>query len=124
MHGFVPVELTAASPGSRVTTTRHVRVPVTLRRSLPVPKPLGLRASKDGHDLIVTWHTSFGARRTAFIVRAGGDDVVPLASKYVNAAGRRSFRVRLKHAARARRVSVTAFGESDRRSRIATVRVR
>jgi hypothetical protein len=124
VHGFVPVTLTVATPGSRASATRHVRVPVTWRRSLPVPKPLDLRVKKDGGDLIVTWRTAFAARRTLFAVRADGKGVLPLASKGVNGAGKRSFRVRLKDAAQARRVGVIAYGESDRRPRTASVRLR
>jgi hypothetical protein len=124
VHGFVPIDLEVATPGSRASATRHVRVPVTLRRSLPVPKPLDLRVKRDGRDLIVTWRTAFAARRTLFRAAAEGKGILTLASEGVDGAGKRAFRVRLKDAAQARRVSVTAYGESDREPRTATVRLR
>ena len=123
VHGFAPVELTAATPGSRATRTLHVRVPVTLRREPPVPKPLDVHVKKDGHDLIVTWRTAFAARRITFAVAAfeGG---TPLDSRSAAGAGKRAFRVRLAKAAHADQVIVSAFGASGQSDREARVRVR
>jgi hypothetical protein len=124
VRGVATVELTAATPGSRATRTLHVRVPVTRRPSPPVPMPLDLRVKKDGRDLIVSWRTAFAAQHTMFAVSAEGDGGLSLPGAGVNGNGKRSFRVRLKDAARARRVEVTAFGAGDRRPRTATVRLR
>jgi hypothetical protein len=97
-------------------------VPITLRPSLPVPKPLDVRVRRDGDDLVVTWHTASPARRTTFAVYASDrGDEVPLAFGRARGRGRRSFSVRLRDAARARRVMVVASGESDRRPRHVTV---
>ena len=65
----LPVVVHACSPDgtSRSSTTTKVRV--IRRRPPPVPAPLGVRATPTaGGNVIVTWHTAFPARRSAFLV--------------------------------------------------------
>ena len=114
------VTLLVSAPGSHATASRRVRVPVRLRTPPPLPAPLGVRARLSGDDVIVTWHTAFPARRTTFLVDAGDQ----LETRAVAGRGRRSFRVTLHSAAKARRVTVQASGGSDQRPRGKTVRVR
>jgi hypothetical protein len=120
----VRVTLRWAAPGSRVTATKTVRVPVKVVPSPPLPAPVGVRARRSGDDVIVTWRSSFVARGGVFVVSAirGRDDVV--AMRGVRARGRRSFRLILHGAAKARAVTVTVYGASDQRTREKTVRVR
>jgi hypothetical protein len=123
-RGRIDVVLTAATPGARSTVVRHLRVPVTIRPSPPVPEPLDVRARRDGADLVVSWRTAFPARHTRFLISANGKGVPPLASRGLDGRGRRSFRVRLKGAARARSVSVFAYTGSDQEPQRTTVHVR
>src|SRR5262249_51975534 len=66
------VKLMVAAPGGEAAVTRHVRVPVTLRHSPPVPKPLEVTVRRDGKDLVVRWRTAFAAPKVTFDVLSIG----------------------------------------------------
>jgi len=119
----VAITLRASAPGARTSRTQRIRVPLRVRPSPPLPPLLDVRVRRSGDDLVVTWRTSFVARRAVFdVVAVGSDDV--LATRDVRPRGRRSFRVTLRGAAAAHRVIVTAFGGSDVPPRHKTVDIR
>ncbi len=119
----VTVTLRAGAPGARTTVTRRVVVPVTVGRSPPVPALLDVRARRDGKDLVVTWRTASAARDVGFSVAAFGAAQAPLATAFRSGGAALAYRVRMRGAARARKVILTAFGGFDRTPRQTTVRV-
>jgi hypothetical protein len=91
-HARSPVHVTlrVSAPGGRRVAVHRVAVPVSFKPSVPVPRLLDVHAERDGDDLVVTWRTSFPARRVRFAV-AAGETLVG-----VPGAGRRRFRARIR----------------------------
>jgi hypothetical protein len=100
-------------------------------RPPPVPEPIGLKARRVDGQVLVTWQTPFGARRTSFAVfgHMERSEESPTATELatVEGRGRRRFRARLDSlpGRRARYVTVAAFStEFSRQQHKATAPVR
>jgi hypothetical protein len=110
------LKVEASAPGGRRAVTRHVRVAVDIRvpRPRPTPRPGSVVAHRSGNDVIVTFRVERAAEDTDYVVvgyrdrRASGPGV---ARTLVRGRARRSLRVRLLHAARARYVRVVALAD-------------
>jgi hypothetical protein len=108
----VRIVVHAGAPGGHRTAAATVRVRVMPRRSLPVPRPLGVHALRRGREIVVRWHTARPARRAFFLVegrprrRERSAEVVD----FTRGGGRRRFSLRLepRHPGRVRWVAVVA----------------
>jgi hypothetical protein len=132
-RGRLRVIVRAAAPNGHRIATRSRTVRVRARPALPIARPTGVRARRDGDAITVTWRTAGPARRTQFIVEPRHSrhrhpsDTGLLATQFVNGRGRTRFRVRLRpQQPRAIRwVAVTAISPDDQTSRqVTTVPVR
>ncbi len=105
----------ATAPGGHRVARAVLRTRVSIRHSLPVPRPIGLRARRAGRNVIVTWRTRRPARRALFVVEGrrsrGADAVDEQSFAFVSGRGRSRFRavLRPRSPAAVRWVNVDAY---------------
>jgi hypothetical protein len=92
-----PVYVHGCGPGGNSVASASTRVRVSTRDPLPTPEPIAARAKRRMHSIVVSWRTTFPARRTTFDVFAmrGRDDLAfePRSSKRVEGRAKTRFRV-------------------------------
>jgi hypothetical protein len=127
------IRVRATAPNGRDVATITRTVVIRRRPSLPVPRPLELRAVRRGGTIVVRWRTGFPARRVVFAVigqhtrRLVPDSLTdPGAFAAKRGRGRTRFRLRLRpeRPARVRWIGFVAFSLDGARGHRAVVRVR
>ncbi len=124
------VVVRATAPGGERVVRAALRTRIIIRRALPVPRPIALRARRAGRDVIVAWRTRRPARRVWFLVAAlrarRGEPVDEQALEYLNGRGRTRFRVvlRPRRPGAVRWVNVAGYSIDGSATRTNRVRVR
>jgi hypothetical protein len=94
----IPVRVRVSAPGSTASQTLRLGLRLVHRAVPPVPRLLDARAVRSGRAVLVSWRSSFPARRISFSVRAVDSTRATDfgAFGYVEGKGRTRFRVRLR----------------------------
>jgi hypothetical protein len=124
----VRIRVASGPPGAVTAQTQVVRPLLRRIPDPPMPRLLGLRATRNGSTVDVRWHTDRASTHVRFIVvatTARHEEGDFLSSGTAKGGKRRSFHVRIRDVpAKARYVEVAALRETDGHFREATARIR